>query len=250
MVWNRSNEWKRIAATVLMALVLGAHPARAAGRALVLDAQHYEVQNARNLTTATAALVYAGRGGDASLALSRLNDSFDGVGYAVGVGGAVALAPVVSLRGGFTRIARNDALDAWSVRVGPEFHAGPTTLALAGFHSRREDGLVTRGAALDLERMVSPKVWLRTQGSFARTAGQPDAALGAIGARWNAIGPLHLLGEVGLARDPAGALSGGPGGPGSGGVLGGVLPGSEPGAGTGTNEFHPTGRLGVRLILP
>jgi hypothetical protein len=225
-------------------------PAHAAQRAFVLDAQRYGVQNGRNLTTATAALVYAGRGGDASLAVSRLDDSFDGAGYAVGVGAAVAFAPVVSLRGGFTRVARNDALDAWSVRVGPEFHAGPTTLALAGFHSRREDGLVTRGAALDLERMVSPKVWLRTQGSFARTAGEPDAGAGAIGARWNAIGPLHLLGEVGLARDPAGALSGGPGGPGSGGVLGGVLPGSSPGTDADSNRAHPTARLGVRLILP
>jgi hypothetical protein len=237
-----------IPAGVLAGTLLTILPAQAAEHAFALDAQRYGVAEGRNVRTATAVGVLAGRGGDASLALAWLDDSFDGTGIAVSLGGAAALSPAFSLRAGVTRIERNAALDAWSARVGPEFHAGPTTLDLAGFQSRRSDGVITRGGAIDVERTVSPRVVARISGSFARTQAQPDASAAAIGTRWNAVGPLHLMGEIGIARDPAGSLSGGGGNP--GGVLGSLVPGQGAGETTGDDRAHLTGRMGIRLVLP
>jgi hypothetical protein len=224
--------------TLLVALALGtAVPAYAMERAFALDAQRFTVDGGRSVQSATAALVLAGRGGDGSLAVTRVDDSFDGAGWAVTLGGAASLTPVVSLRGALTRVDRSAALDAFGARLGPEVRAGGATLGLAATWSRRADGVVTRGAALDLEHAVAPRLAARVSGSFARTSGEPDASAAAVGARWNAAGPLHLLGEVGLARDPAGALNGG-------GVLGGLSP--EP---SGDDAARLTGRLGARLIF-
>jgi hypothetical protein len=184
---------------------------------------------------ATGVVVIAGAAGDAALSLTRLEDSIDGTGWAIGAGGAARLTPSALLRGGVTRIARGaGALDAWSARLGPEFHAGGATLGLAALGGRREDGAWTKGAAVELERAVSPRVAARLTGSFARTDGEPDALAGALGARWNAFGPVHLTGELGLARDPAGSL-------------GGSLPLSPS---TTSNAARATGRLGVRIVLP
>jgi hypothetical protein len=221
---------------VLVLLLASAVPAHAAQRAFALDAQRYTVDAARTVSSLTGALVLAGPGGDGSLALARLGDSFDGAGWAVTLGGAAAFSPAASLRAAVTRVNRTSALDAWSARIGPEFHGGCATLGLAFFASRRADAVVTRGASLDLEQALSPRVAARMSGSFARTKGEVDASALAVGGRWNALGPLHLLGEIGLARDPAGTLAGGPSG-----LLGGTA--------TGDRAARLTGRLGARLVF-
>ncbi len=211
-------------------------PAAASRGAFALDAQRLTVAGGKSVQSATAVAVIAGWRGDASIAGSLLSNSFDGNAFSVTVGGAAALARAFSVRGGMTRVERSTALDAWTVRIGPEFHLGATTLSLAGFRTRREDGAITRGAALDLEHPLSPRVAGRVTASLARADGMPDAASAALGARWNAAGPLHLTGEVGLTRDPQQN--------GEAGLLGGLAPGAAPDQGA-----RVTARLGARLVF-
>ncbi len=231
-------------------------PARAGAGAFAIDAQRYSIDGGRLVKSATAIGVLASPGYDASLALSRIDDSFDGAGYAAGVGGSVGLAPALSLRGGVTRVLRSTAPDAWSMRLGPEVHLGQTTLGANVFRSRRDDGVVTRGVTGDLEQALGTRFATHVGGSFARTAGEADAQAGEVGARWQAVGPLHLLADVGLARDPSGVLSGGSGGGAGGGPIGGLGPGLGLGpdpnrAGTGNpDSARLTARFGVRIILP
>lgn len=219
------------------ALLLFATPAFAA-HAVALDAQRYAIDGGRSVRAATGVLVLAGAGGDASFALSRLGDSFDGAGWAFGAGFGARLSPVATLRGGVTRIARDQALDAWTARLGPELHAGMATLSLSALAGRREDGAWTKGASLELEQPAGPRVVARVSGSYARTDGEQDAAAGAVGARWNVAGPLSLTGEVGVARDPAGALSS---------PTGGLLPAPSP---TSNSAARFTSRIGMRIVLP
>lgn len=211
-------------------------PAECSRSAFALDAQRLTVAGGKSVQSATAVAVIAGWRGDASIAGALLQDSFDGNAFSITVGGAAALARAFSLRGGMTRLERGTALDAWTVRIGPELHLGATTLSFAGFRTRREDGAITRGAALDLEHPLSPRVAGRVAASFARADGMPDAASAALGARWNAAGPLHLIGEVGLARDSQQN--------GDAGLLGGVGPDSAPDQGA-----RMTARLGARLVF-
>lgn len=230
----RSNILVALSSVALCTLATG--PAAASRGAFALDAQSVTVAGGRTLQSATAAAVITGPRGDASIAGSLLHDTIDGDGFALSLGGAAALAPAFSLRGGITRVERSAALDAWTIRLGPELHLGATTLGIAGVGTRRQDGLITRGAALDLEHPLSPRVAGRVAASFARADGTPDAASAALGARWNATGPLHLTGEVGLARDPQQ----------NGETLlpGGVAPGDTPDLGA-----RMTARLGARLVF-
>lgn len=258
-----TKTWQR-RTCVLAAMVLGTstslaiHPssARAGTGAFAIDAQRYSIDGGRSVKSATAIGVLASPGYDASLALSRIDDSFDGVGYAAGIGGSVGLVPALSLRGGVTRVLRSTAPDAWSLRLGPEVHFGRTTLGANVFRSRRDDGVVTRGVSGDLEQALGARFATHVGGSLARTAGGADAQAGEVGARWQAVGPLHLLADVGLARDPSGVLSGGSGGGAGGGPIGGLGPGLGLGqdskqAGTGNpNSARLTARFGVRIILP
>ncbi|MEP7027470.1 MAG: hypothetical protein ABI960_02635 [Candidatus Eisenbacteria bacterium] len=251
---------RRIAFGIVFAglgtVAAGAAPASAGAGAFALDAQRYSVDGGRTVKSATAVGVMAGPGFDASLALSRIDDSFDGAGYAAGLGGSVGLASALSLRGGVTRVLRSTAPDAWSLRLGPEIHLGRSTLGANLFRTRRDDAVVTQGFAADLEQAMSARFTTHVGGSFAHTQGEADARAGEFGARWKAVGPLHLLGAVGLASDPDGVLTGSPGGGTGGGPIGGLGPGlglgrdpSGPGAG-GSAAARVTARLGVRILLP
>ena len=226
-----------------------ASTASAASRALALDAQGTAVEAGRQLRSATVVGVLAGPLADLSFALGRFEDSVDGPGTVVGVGAAAGLTRVCFVRAGLSRIERDRDADAWSARVGPELRLGPTTLGVQLFRSRRDDGLTTNGALGDLEHALGRRVRALASASFARTRGEPDASAGAVGARWNAVGPLHLSLELGLARDPAGTLS--PGAPGAGGVAG-LLAGGASGGGASSGASPPrfTGRLGMRILLP
>jgi len=220
---------------LLTALI--ATPAHATQHALVLDLQRSSVGGVRTVRAATGVLVAAGRRGDAALSLARIDDSVDGAGCAFGAGGALRIGGGTLVRGSVGRIERAQALDSWSARLGPEIHRGRATVALSGIGGRRSDGAWTKGVALELEQALGVRVAARAAGSFARTDGEPDALAVAAGARWNALGPLHLTGELGLARDPAGTLA----------APGGLLPSRQP---TDSNPMRATGRLGVRIVLP
>ena len=221
--------------TCCLALLLFALPVHAAQHAVALDAQRYSVSGGRDVRAATCVLVGAGARGDASLALSRLDDSVDGTAWLIGAGFGARIAPATLVRGGVSRIVRDRALDAWSARVGPEFHAGRTSVGLTALFGRREDGAWTNGAQLELEQALSARVALRLAGSLARTGNEPDAAACAVGARWNALGPLHLTGEIGLARDPIGVPAG----------IMPVLPTAER-----STAPQLSSRLGLRIVLP
>jgi len=221
----------------LALITLVATPAHAAQHAFALDLQRFSVDGVRTVRAATGVAVMAGRRVDAALTLGRIEDSVDGTGWAIGAGGAVRIGAGALVRGGVTRIERTAALDAWSARLGPELHAGGATIALSGFGGRRADGAWTKGAGVDLEQALGPRLAARAAGSFARTDGEPDALAGSAGARWNAFGPLHLTGELGLARDPAGTLA----------APQGLLPDARPRA---THPVRASARLGVRIVLP
>src|SRR5690349_15596006 len=91
-----------------------------AGPAAAFDARQVSTSGGRFVRTETAVGVFAGPVGDASLAVSRVDDSVDGHALVVGVGAGAGLGSVLSVHASAARALWADAPDAWSVSVGPE----------------------------------------------------------------------------------------------------------------------------------
>ncbi len=213
---------------------------------------HYAGPLGQTTNGVVGAVVLAAGGGDVTLAGVRYDDSYIGRGYSLTGGGGLPLAPACLLRITGTRFIGDESFRAWRAKVGPQLSLpGGRTLMLSYAHYRDDLGVRSNGAIAEAATPLVAGLTGKASASYATARQGPGALQGSLGLGWNIVRHLELSGEVGLARNAAGA-SGQPF-PGSGpldglGLLGG---GSGTSGGTGTaREVEGTVLLGMRVTLP
>jgi len=249
------NGMRRGLATLTLMGVAGASvPAAWAAPGVSLDARQGGGSDGRVVRSATAVGVLPGPFGNLTVALSRVDDSLTGPATVVGFGEGIGLGSLVSFKAGVARAQWERAPDAWIVSAGPEAHFLGNALAARVEHTSYGDGRTAHGVAFDLEHGIGPRWAARLDASYAHGSDGTLARAFLGGARFRAFGPLQVVGEAGVARDPNGVLAAGRGGePGSPGLLGGLPPAPAPGnpaASLSSSALHPTLLLGVRCALP
>jgi hypothetical protein len=238
-----------------LALVIVAAWAHA-GPAAAFDARQGSTSGGRVVRTETVVGVLAGPAGDASVAVSRIDDSVDGHALVVGVGAGAGLGSVLSVHAAAARALWADAPDAWSVSVGPEASMAGNRFGARFLHTRFDGGRSVHGVAGDFEHDLNARWAVRADASYAHGTDGSIARSFLGGASFKVVGPLVVLGEAGMAHDPYGVLGEGRGADaGPPGLVGGLLNGNGTGSGNTpapppSTALHPTAIVGLRCVVP
>lgn len=241
-----------IAITLLITLQTLASPGAAAPLTALGGYDHYEGPFGQRTDGVLGALVVGAAGGDLTLAGVRYDDTTIGPGYSVTGGVGVPLATVAMVRLTGTRFINDDSFRAWRAKVGPQFNL-PGSRSVTLSYAHYQDNLATRSNGVIAEASTPLLAHLsgKATTSYATTPQGPSALQGSIGLGWSPIRRLELSGEVGIARNAAGAagqpfpakgpLDGLP-------LIGG---GSSPeGAPESSKEVEGTVLIGLRVVVP
>jgi hypothetical protein len=188
------------------------------------------------------------------LSLAGFNDSIVRTGLQITGGVGFEATPATTLRIWGARATARDDFVSWRVKTGPQWTvATGRSVGLYYAHWHNSITGTTNGLIGELGLTVRPDVAARFAGSLAGAPGGLTSMQGTTGIDWQAIGPLTLSAEVGLAVNGAPGSQYSPlgsSGRGSGSLIpglgGGPLGPSEPARST----TEPTFTIGGRVLLP
>jgi hypothetical protein len=153
-----------------------------------------------------AALVVGGGGGDLTLAAVRYDDTVVGTGSSIVGGLGLPVRSGVMVRAVGARWIGDGSFRAWRAKVGPQWVLpGDRSLTLS--YARYEDTMASRSNGVIAEATTPLRARLggKATASFATNSRGPSALQGSVGLQWSPVRRLELSGEVGLARNAAGA---------------------------------------------
>jgi hypothetical protein len=193
-------------ATLFLLMLFALSSPAAAAVTAVGGYDHYAGAFGQRTDGVVGAVVVGIGSGDVTAAGVRYDDSLIGEGYSVVGGVGLPLAPTTMLRASGTRFIGDESFRAWRVKVGPQF-ALPGERSLTLSYSRYQDNLASRsnGVIAEATSPLVPKLGGKATGSVATTSDGPTALQGSVGLSWSPVRRLELSGEVGVARNAAGA---------------------------------------------
>jgi hypothetical protein len=240
-----------ITITLWMTLQALPSPGAAAPLAALGGYDHYAGPFGQQTDGVLGAVVMGAAGADLTLAGVRYDDTTIGPGTSVTGGVGVPLAAVAMLRVTGTRFINDDSFRAWRAKVGPQFNL-PRGRSVSLSYAHYQDNLAahSNGVIAEAATPLVARLTGKATTSYATTPQGPSALQGSVGLGWSPVRRFELSGEVGVARNAAGAA--GQPFPARGPLDGLPLIGGGPGGGPpqDSEKVEGTVLIGVRVIVP